>query len=95
VVGYGAPAKGNTLLNFCGVRTDFIDYTVDRSPHKQGQFLPGTRIPIHHPDRIIETRPDYVVILPWNLTEEITAQMSYIRDWNGRFVVPIPEVRVL
>jgi SAM-dependent methyltransferase len=95
VVGYGAPAKGNTLLNFCGVRTDFIDYTVDRSPHKQGQFLPGTRIPIHHPDRIIETRPDYVLILPWNLTEEITAQMSYIRNWNGRFVVPIPEVKVL
>jgi SAM-dependent methyltransferase len=95
VVGYGAPAKGNTLLNFCGVRTDFIDYTVDRSPHKQGQFLPGTRIPIHHPDRIMETRPDYVLILPWNLTEEITAQMSYIRNWNGRFVVPIPEVKVL
>jgi SAM-dependent methyltransferase len=95
VVAYGAPAKGNTLLNFCGVRTDFIDYTVDRSPHKQGHFLPGTHIPIHHPDRIMETRPDYVLILPWNLTEEITAQMSYIRDWNGRFVVPIPEVKVL
>ena len=95
VVGYGAPAKGNTLLNFCGVRTDFIDYTVDRSPHKQGHFLPGTRIPIHHPDRIMETRPDYVLILPWNLTDEITAQMSCIRDWNGRFVVPIPEVKVL
>jgi SAM-dependent methyltransferase len=95
VVGYGAPAKGNTLLNFCGVRTDFIDYTVDRNPHKQGQFLPGTHIPIHHPDRIMETRPDYVLILPWNLTDEITAQMSYIRNWNGRFVVPIPEVRVL
>jgi SAM-dependent methyltransferase len=94
VVGYGAPAKGNTLLNYCGVRTDFIDYTVDRSPHKQGQFLPGTRIPIHHPDRIKETRPDYVVILPWNLTDEITRQMAYIREWNGRFVVPIPEVRV-
>ena len=95
VVGYGAPAKGNTLLNFCGVRTDFIDYTVDRSPHKQGHFLPGTRIPIHHPDRIMETRPDYVLILPWNLTDEITAQMSYIRTWNGRFVVPIPEVKIL
>jgi SAM-dependent methyltransferase len=95
IVGYGAPAKGNTLLNYCGVRTDFIDYTVDRSPHKQGQFLPGTRIPIHHPDRIMETRPDYVLILPWNLTEEITAQMSYIRNWDGRFVVPIPELKVL
>jgi 2-polyprenyl-3-methyl-5-hydroxy-6-metoxy-1,4-benzoquinol methylase len=95
VVGYGAPAKGNTLLNYCGVRSDFIDYTVDRSPHKQGHFLPGTHIPIHHPDRIRETRPDYVLILPWNLTNEITEQMSYIRDWNGHFVVPIPEVKVL
>jgi 2-polyprenyl-3-methyl-5-hydroxy-6-metoxy-1,4-benzoquinol methylase len=95
VVGYGAPAKGNTLLNYCGVRSDFIDYTVDRSPHKQGHFLPGTHIPIHHPDRIRETRPDYVLILPWNLTDEITEQMSYIRDWKGRFVVPIPEVKLL
>jgi 2-polyprenyl-3-methyl-5-hydroxy-6-metoxy-1,4-benzoquinol methylase len=95
VVGYGAPAKGNTLLNYCGVGTDFIDYTVDRSPHKQGHFLPGTHIPIHHPDRIRETRPEYVLILPWNLTDEITKQMSYIRDWNGRFVVPIPEVKLL
>jgi SAM-dependent methyltransferase len=95
VVGYGAPAKGNTLLNYCGVRTDFLDYTVDRSPHKQGHFLPGTHIPIHHPDRISETRPDYVLILPWNLTDEIMAQMSYIREWGGQFVVPIPEVRVL
>jgi hypothetical protein len=94
VAGYGAPAKGNTLLNYCGVRTDFIDYTVDRSPHKQGQFLPGTHIPIHHPDRIKETRPDYLLILPWNLTDEITEQMAYIRQWNGRFVVPIPEVRL-
>jgi 2-polyprenyl-3-methyl-5-hydroxy-6-metoxy-1,4-benzoquinol methylase len=95
VVGYGAPAKGNTLLNYCGIRTDFIDYTVDRSPHKQGHFLPGTHIPIHHPDQIRETRPDYVLLLPWNLTDEITKQMSYIRDWNGRFVVPIPEVKIL
>ena len=95
VVGYGAPAKGNTLLNYCGVRTDFIDYTVDRSPHKQGHFLPGTHIPIYSPDRIRETNPDYVVILPWNLKDEIMSQMSYIRTWNGRFVVPIPEVRVL
>jgi SAM-dependent methyltransferase len=95
VVGYGAPAKGNTLLNYCGVGTDFIDYTVDRSPHKQGRFLPGTHIPIHHPDRIRETRPDYLLILPWNLRDEITEQMSYVREWDGRFVVPIPEVRVL
>jgi hypothetical protein len=94
VVGYGAPAKGNTLLNYCGIRTDFIDYTVDRSPHKQGHLLPGTRIPIYAPERIRETRPDYVLILPWNLKEEIMEQMSYIRDWNGRFVVPIPEVQV-
>jgi hypothetical protein len=95
LVGYGAPAKGNTLLNYCGVRTDFIDYTVDRSPHKQGRFLPGTHIPIYSPDRVRETKPDYVVILPWNLKDEIMSQMSYIRSWNGRFVVPIPEVRVL
>lgn len=95
VVGYGAPAKGNTLLNYCGVRTDLLDYTVDLSPHKQGRFLPGTRIPIHAPDRIRETRPDYVLILPWNLKEEIMAQMSDVRSWGGRFVVAIPEVRVL
>jgi SAM-dependent methyltransferase len=95
VVGYGAPAKGNTLLNYCGVHRDFIDYTVDRSPHKQGLLLPGTHIPVCAPDRIAETRPDYVVILPWNLREEIINQMSYIRDWNGKFVVPIPQVQVL
>jgi SAM-dependent methyltransferase len=95
IVGYGAPAKGNTLLNYCGVRSDFIDYTVDRSPHKQGHFLPGTRIPIYSPGRIRETMPDYLVILPWNLREEIMEQMAYIRDWGGQFVVPIPEVTVL
>jgi SAM-dependent methyltransferase len=94
VVGYGAPAKGNTLLNYCGIRTDLLDYTVDRSPHKQGRLLPGTRIPIHAPDRIRETRPDYVLILPWNLEQEITEQMAHVREWGGRFVVPIPEVRV-
>ena len=94
VVGYGAPGKGNTLLNYCGVRTDFLDYTVDRSPHKQGRFLPGTRIPIHHPDRIAETKPDYVLILPWNLKDEIMKQMSHVRSWGGRFVTPIPEVTV-
>lgn len=95
VVGYGAPAKGNTLLNYCGVRTDFIDYTVDLSPHKQGHWLPGTRIPIEAPDKIFATRPDYVVILPWNIKEEIMEQMKGIRAWGGKFVVPIPEVKVL
>jgi SAM-dependent methyltransferase len=95
VVGYGAPAKGNTLLNYCGVRTDFLDFTVDRSPHKQGLFLPGTRIPIRAPEKIFETKPDYVLILPWNLRDEITRQMARIREWGGRFVVPIPRVEVL
>jgi SAM-dependent methyltransferase len=95
VAGYGAPAKGNTLLNYCGVRSDFLDFTVDRSPHKQGCFLPGTRLPIFHPDKLKEARPDYVLILPWNLKEEIVQQVSYISDWGGRFVVPIPEVAVL
>ncbi len=95
IVGYGAPGKGNTLLNYCGIRTDFIDYTVDRNPYKQGKFLPGTHIPICSPDRIAETKPDYVLILPWNFKDEIMAQMSGIRAWGGRFVVPIPEATVL
>jgi hypothetical protein len=95
VVGYGAPGKGNTLLNYCGIRTDLLEYTVDRSPHKQGRYLPGTRIPIHAPEKIFETRPDYVLILPWNLKDEIAEQMAGIRAWGGRFVTPIPEVRVL
>jgi len=94
VCGYGAPGKGNTLLNYCGIRTDFVDYTVDRNPYKQGKFTPGTHIPILSPDRIRETRPDYLLILPWNFKDEIIAQMSYIREWGGRFVVPIPEVEV-
>jgi len=94
VVGYGAPGKGNTLLNYCGIRTDFLDYTVDRSPYKQGKFLPGTHIPIHAPERIRETRPDYVLILPWNLKKEIMEQNAYIREWNGKFVVPIPSVKI-
>jgi len=94
VVGYGAPAKGNTLLNYCGVRTDFIDYTVDRSPHKQGHVLPGVHIPIHPPEKVRETRPDYLLILPWNLREEVMEQMAFIRGWGGKFVVPIPEVKV-
>jgi len=95
VVGYGAPAKGNTLLNYCGVRQDLLDYTVDRSPHKQGRYLPGTRIPIHAPGRIMETKPDYILILPWNLQTEIMEQMSAVRAWGGRFVVPIPRLKIL
>jgi len=95
VVGYGAPGKGNTLLNYCGIRTDLLDYTVDRSLYKQGKFLPGTHIPIHAPEKIDETKPDYVLILPWNLKDEIMTQMGHIRDWGGQFVVPIPETRVL
>jgi len=95
VVGYGAAAKGNTLLNYCGVGTDFLDYTVDRSPHKQGHFLPGTRIPIYAPEKISETKPDYVFILPWNIKEEIMEQMSFIREWGGKFVIAIPEIQVM
>jgi len=95
IVGYGAPAKGNTLLNYCGIGTDFLDYTVDLSPHKQGMHLPGSRIPVFAPEVIFETKPDYVLILPWNLEDEIIAQMSAIRDWGGKFVVPIPDVRVV
>ena len=95
IVGYGAPAKGNTLLNFCGIRTDFIDFTVDISPYKQGMFLPGTRIPIFAPDKIFEAKPDYVLILPWNLRDEVASKMSDISMWGGKFVIPIPQVRVL
>jgi SAM-dependent methyltransferase len=94
VAGYGAPGKSATLLHYCGIGKDLIEYTVDRSPYKQGRFLPGTHIPIYHPDRIQETKPDYVVILPWNLKEEIMKQLQFIRDWGGRFVVPIPKVSI-
>jgi hypothetical protein len=94
VVGYGAPGKGNTLLNYCGIRQDFLAYTVDRNPLKQGRYTPGTRIPILAPEKIRETKPDYVLILPWNLKEEIAQQHHYIREWGGRFVVPIPKVEV-
>ncbi|BCA54136.1 Methyltransferase family protein [Nitrospira sp. KM1] len=94
IAAYGAPAKGNTLLNYCGVRTDLIDFTVDRSPHKQGHLLPGVRIPIHAPEMIREARPDYLLILPWNIREEVMQQMAHIREWGGKFVVPIPEVTV-
>jgi hypothetical protein len=95
IVGYGAPAKGNTLLNYCGVRTDFLDYTVDKNPLKQGRLLPGTRIPIYGPEAISRTKPDFVLILPWNLKAEVAEQMAEIRDWGGRFVVPIPTLTVL
>ncbi|BCA79486.1 class I SAM-dependent methyltransferase [Desulfuromonas sp. AOP6] len=95
VVGYGAPGKGNTLLNYCGIRTDFLDYTVDRNPYKQGKFLPGTHIPIFTPEKIWETKPDYVLILPWNFKDEIVQQMAGIRSWGGRFVIPIPEATLI
>jgi len=94
IAGYGAPGKGNTLLNYCGIGTDFLDYTVDRNPYKQGKFLPGTHIPIHPPEKILATRPDYVLILPWNLKDEVMEQLSCIRSWGGQFVVPIPDVKV-
>jgi hypothetical protein len=95
IVGCGAPGKGNTLLNYCGIREDFLEYTVDISPHKQGTFTPGTHIPIYSPERLKQARPDYVFILPWNLTEEIVESNQYIREWGGQFVVPIPDVRVI
>ncbi len=95
VVGYGAPAKGNTLLNYCGVGPELIRFTVDRSPHKQGRYLPGSQIPIFAPEQILTARPDYVFILPWNLRDEIVGQMHAVRDWGGRFVVPIPRVALL
>ena len=94
VVGYGAPGKGNTLLNYCGIRTDFLDFTVDANPYKQGKFTPGTRIPIRPPEAIREARPDYVLILPWNLKDEISTQAAYVREWGGQFVVPIPTTTV-
>ena len=94
IVGYGAPAKGNTLLNYCGIGPELMPFTVDRSPHKQGLYLPGTRIPVRAPEALLAARPDYVFILPWNLRDEITQQMSAVREWGGRFVVPIPELSV-
>lgn len=95
VVGYGAPAKGNTLLNYCGITPDLVEYTVDRSPHKQGRFLPGTHIPIYEPERINVTKPDYILILPWNLQHEIISQLSFARTWGAQFVVPIPEPQIV
>lgn len=94
VAGYGAPAKASTLLNFCGVGPDLLPYTVDRSTHKQGRYLPGVQIPIHEPDRILETKPDYVLILPWNIKDEITSQMAVVRSWGGKFVTAIPGLSV-
>ncbi len=94
IAGYGAPGKGNTLLNYCGIREDFLDYTVDRNPYKHGRYTPGTRIPIYAPERLAETKPDYIVILPWNLKTEIAAQLAYTREWGAKLVVPIPELEV-
>ena len=95
VAGYGAPGKGNTLLNHCGIRSDLLSYTVDRSPFKQGKFLPGTHIPIYPPERLAQTRPDYVLVLPWNLRDEISQQLSYIGSWGGKLVFPIPELEIV
>src|SRR5260370_36770298 len=95
VVGSGAPGKGNTLLNYCGIRTDFLEFTVDRNPYKQGRFLPGTHIPILSPERIRECRPDYILILPWNLKTEIVSQLACAREWGAKFIVPIPIAGVL
>jgi hypothetical protein len=95
VTGYGAPGKGNTLLNHCGIRSDLLSYTVDRSPVKQGKFLPGTHIPIYAPERLAETKPDYILVLPWNLRDEISHQLSYVSSWGGQLVVPIPELEIV
>lgn len=95
VAGYGAPGKGNTLLNYCGIGPDFLDYTVDRNPYKQGTYTPGMRIPIHAPEKILETRPDFLLILPWNLRDEIVSSNAHIKEWGGRFIVPIPEIEVI
>ena len=94
IVCYGAPAKGNTLLNFCGLNSSHIDYTVDLNPEKQGLYLPGSHIPVKSPEKIKKTKPDYLLILPWNLKDEVVSQMSFIRSWGGKFVVPIPEVKI-
>jgi hypothetical protein len=95
IAGYGAPAKGNTLLNYCGVGTDLLDFTVDRNPMKQGRYLPGVRIPVKAPEAIHDSRPDYVLILPWNIREEVIGQLAFIREWGGRFVVPIPRLEIV
>jgi hypothetical protein len=94
MVGYGAPAKAVTLLNFCGIASDFLDFTVDRAPSKQGRYLPGVRIPILPPEAVLDAKPDFVLILPWNLKAEIQAQMAHIRSWGGRFIVPVPKATI-
>jgi hypothetical protein len=94
VAGYGAPGKGNTLLNHCGVRADLLSYTVDRNPFKHGKYLPGTHIPVHPVEHLAETKPDYIVILPWNLRKEISAQLEYTRSWNAKLVVPLPHLEI-
>ncbi|MFC1885939.1 methyltransferase C-terminal domain-containing protein, partial [Thermodesulfobacteriota bacterium] len=95
VTAYGAAAKGNTLLNYCGIKKDLIGFVVDASPHKQGKFLPGSHIPVVAEEEIKKTKPDYVLILPWNIKDEITEQLSYIREWGGQFVVAVPEIKVI
>jgi hypothetical protein len=95
VAGYGAPGKGNTLLNHCGIRSDLVAYTVDRNPVKQGQYLPGTRIPIYAPERLAQTRPDYILVLPWNLRDEISSQLEFVRSWGGQLVFPIPALEIV
>ncbi len=95
IAGYGAPGKGNTLLNYCGIRSDFLDFTVDRNPYKQGKFLPGTHVPILHPSKIDEAKPDYIFILPWNFKDEIMKQLAHAREWGARFIIPIPEAVVV
>ena len=95
MAGYGPPGKGNTLLNYCGIRTDFLDFTVDRNPYKQGRFLPGTHIPIYSVEQLVKRRPDYIFILPWNLKDEIVAELGYAREWDAKFIVAIPEARII
>ena len=95
VVAYGAAAKGNTLLNYCGIKNDLIDFVVDANPHKQNKFLPASHIPVVSKDEIKKTKPEFVIILPWNLKSEITSQLSYIREWGGKFVIPIPEIEII
>ena len=94
MVAYGAPGKGNTLLNHCGIRSDLVQFSVDRSPHKHGKFLPGTHIPIHPVEALAEARPDYVLIMPWNLRKEISFQLEYVREWGGHLVVALPELEI-
>lgn len=95
IAGYGAPAKGNTLLNYCGISSDFLPFTVDKNPYKQGRYLPGTRIPVVHPDKIKEEKPDYLLLLPWNLKNEIMTQMNPIKEWGGKFVIPVPHLQII